>query len=156
MEETELQKLLRLKRYESPGEEYFEDFLIEFQRRQRIEMARASIWQIALDRMSGAFAGLQVPRVAYGAAFALFLLFVGVSVSLMDPTQPDSGVGFPAMASLHSASSDHTFSLTPSPSALADGHGGFTPAAMFADDAESPTRYILDSRPVSYGTSLRF
>ncbi len=155
MEETDLQKLLRLKRYETPGEEYFEDFLTEFQRRQRVEMAKAPLWRIALDRMSSAFSGLQVPRVAYGATFAVFLALVGVRVSLMDPTEAGTGGELVAAAvTVDPQSSDRAFGLMPSTSAFAD--SGFTQAVMQEGDPEMPTRYILDSRPVSYGTSLRF
>ncbi|MGI8602140.1 MAG: hypothetical protein ACR2OZ_03975 [Verrucomicrobiales bacterium] len=46
----DLEKLLRLKRYELPPAGYFEDFLVEFQRRQRAELLHLSSWQLWVER----------------------------------------------------------------------------------------------------------
>ena len=46
-EDVNLSKLLRLKRYEQPPPGYFDDFLHEFQRRQRAEALRRPAWAVA-------------------------------------------------------------------------------------------------------------
>ncbi len=51
-ETSDVQKLLRLKRYESPGEEYFEDFVSEFKDRQRSEMLQQSSVSLLTERAS--------------------------------------------------------------------------------------------------------
>src|SRR2546425_6862616 len=78
MDEQELQKLLRLKRYETPGANYFENFLREFQCRQRAEILKRPLWRIAFDRLEILFAETEVPRFAYAAGAAAIALLVGV------------------------------------------------------------------------------
>ncbi len=68
---TDLQRLLRLKRHEAPPPEYFEDFLWEFQRRQRAEMLKRPLWRLALDRFEGAIPNFSFPRYAYASASAV-------------------------------------------------------------------------------------
>jgi hypothetical protein len=46
----EIGRLLRLKRYEQPPPDYFENFLHEFRRRQRDELLRQPIWRICFER----------------------------------------------------------------------------------------------------------
>lgn len=48
----DVQRLLRLKRYEQPGDDYFERFLDEFSQRQRAELLRRSSRQVLMDRLS--------------------------------------------------------------------------------------------------------
>src|SRR5205809_2312271 len=53
--DDEIRRLLRLKRYEQPPPDYFENFLYEFRRRQRQrdELLRQPIWRICLRRAEG-------------------------------------------------------------------------------------------------------
>ena len=46
----EIARLLRLKRYEQPPPDYFENFLHEFRRRQRDELLRQPLWRICVER----------------------------------------------------------------------------------------------------------
>jgi hypothetical protein len=48
----DVQRLLRLKRYEQPGDDYFERFLDEFSQRQRAELLRRSSRSLLMDRLS--------------------------------------------------------------------------------------------------------
>jgi hypothetical protein len=48
--DDEIRRLLRLKRYEQPPPDYFENFLLEFRRRQRDELLREPLWSICVDR----------------------------------------------------------------------------------------------------------
>lgn len=47
-----VQRLIRLKRYETPGEEYFGSFLAQLQERQRSELLRRSSREILAERFS--------------------------------------------------------------------------------------------------------
>ncbi|MDF1657217.1 MAG: hypothetical protein P1U58_06365 [Verrucomicrobiales bacterium] len=48
----DVQKLLRLKRYESPGEEYFQQFSEDFKDRQRSELLKGSARSLLIERAS--------------------------------------------------------------------------------------------------------
>ncbi len=66
----DLQRLLRLKRYETPPPEYFEDFLVDFHRRQRAELLKRPLWRLMLDRIEGAIPTFSPTRYAYAGACA--------------------------------------------------------------------------------------
>ncbi len=73
----ELQKLLRLKRYEQPPPEFFEDFLLDFQKRQRAEMLKTPVTQLMAERLAAWWNGLIAPRWLYagGAAYVAAMIF---------------------------------------------------------------------------------
>ncbi|MEM7600891.1 MAG: hypothetical protein AAF357_05700 [Verrucomicrobiota bacterium] len=83
-ESEDVQKLLRLKRYESPGEDYFQQFAEEFKDRQRAELLkgsarsllaeRVSLW---IDEMSPNRWAIPATATAFAAAIAVggFFLF---------------------------------------------------------------------------------
>lgn len=48
----DVQRWIRLKRYESPGEGYYESFLQDFKERQRSEMLRQSARSLLLERVA--------------------------------------------------------------------------------------------------------
>ena len=76
-EPTELQDLLRLKRYEQPSEEYFEDFVDEFHRRQREDLLKCSARSLFAERVSVWLREMGMAKWAYGAGLAYALLMVG-------------------------------------------------------------------------------
>ncbi|MDF1741392.1 MAG: hypothetical protein P1U86_19685 [Verrucomicrobiales bacterium] len=47
----DVQRLIRLKKYETPGEEYFQNFSESFKERQRSEMLRRSSTEIFVERV---------------------------------------------------------------------------------------------------------
>ena len=72
----EVQRLIRLKRYETPGEDYFESFAERFKERQRSEMLRRSAHSLLFERLSmwfeeGGGAKSLIPAGAVAAAAAV-------------------------------------------------------------------------------------
>ena len=75
---TDLQNLLRLKRYEQPDDAYFEDFLSEFQDRQRAEMLQSSSISLLKERVTTWFRSVGMIRLATGSAVAYALVMFGI------------------------------------------------------------------------------
>src|ERR1700752_1770333 len=92
-DDKELSALLRLKRYEQPPPEYFENFLHEFHRRQRDELLRQPLWRICLERAHNFIWRLNVPSLtsltSYPAAVAAVLICAGV-ISLRIYQEPNA------------------------------------------------------------------
>ena len=70
-EDLKVSKLLRLKRYEQPPPGYFDDFLHEFQRRQRAEALRQPSWAALWERIASIAPTFRVPQFAYAAILIL-------------------------------------------------------------------------------------
>ncbi|MBL9129829.1 MAG: hypothetical protein JNG86_01425 [Verrucomicrobiaceae bacterium] len=70
-----LQRLIRLKRHESPGEGFTEAFLTRFHQRQREEMLRKSSIELFFERISTRFEEFMTPRWALAGAAALLVGF---------------------------------------------------------------------------------
>ena len=66
----DIQRLIRLKKHESPGEGYTDDFLTRFQRRQREEMLRKSSIDLFFERISTRFEAFMTPKWALAGATA--------------------------------------------------------------------------------------
>jgi hypothetical protein len=67
--------LLRLKRYELPPEDYHEEFLVEFQRRQRLMALRPSWRERLSDAIERIWPEFRVPSYAYGAVGLAAVVF---------------------------------------------------------------------------------
>jgi hypothetical protein len=76
-EPTEVRDLLRLKRYEQPSDEYFEDFVGEFHRRQREDLLKRSARSLLAERVSVWLREMGVAKWAYGAGLAYAVLMLG-------------------------------------------------------------------------------
>jgi hypothetical protein len=76
MTDKELQDLIGLKKYEQPEEGYFDDFLIEFQQRQRSEMLKTSARGLLAERAKAWFSEFGSLRwvIVAGAAYAAVAL----------------------------------------------------------------------------------
>ena len=140
--EEQISKLLRLKRYEQPRPGYFEDFLLEFQARQRAELIRRPLWEIAWDRLVSLAPSFQVPRLAYAAIVAL-----AVAASATIIVRPHAPVSTGALAANRS-----TLSLTPSRPVTI---GESVPVTLTSTGSPS-VHYVLPTRPVSYASSRSF
>jgi len=81
-DEEEVQKLIALKRYETPGEAYYEQFAENFKDRQRSEMLRHSSRALLAERVSVWFNEMNgakwlAPAGAVAAAVAVGVFVLG-------------------------------------------------------------------------------
>lgn len=140
LDETDIQKLLRLKRYEQPPPGYFDDFMRDFQRRQRAELLRQPAWKILLERVETFFSEHSMGRYAYSTATAAVLVFAGIaSFNILN-----NGGSTAQVAS--TASNGGTYA-----SATAS-----TPTLPASTSTIAQPHYVIDSRPVSYERPFSF
>jgi hypothetical protein len=81
-QEEQVERLMRLKRHESPREGYFEDFLDEFQSRQRQELLKKSSLELFAERFSTWFCELGTIKWVAGAGAAYAAIMLGVFLFL--------------------------------------------------------------------------
>jgi hypothetical protein len=155
--DTEIARLLRLKRYEQPPPGYFENFLHEFHRRQRDELLHQPVWRICLERAQNFMSKLDMRSLAsYPTAVAAMLVAAAI-FSLKIYQQPETArvatrspltLSVPVNAeqewSLASPVATQIFRTQPVGSFRAQTHRA------------APPRYVLDSVPVSYEPTFRF
>ncbi len=65
-----LQRIIRLKRYETPGEDFVEDFVTRFQQRQRAELLRQSARGLLCERLTTFWENFVSPKWTAAAATA--------------------------------------------------------------------------------------
>ena len=159
----DLQRLLSIKRHEAPPPEYFEDFLWEFQRRQRAEMLKRPLWRLALDRFEGALPNFSFARTAYQGV-GVMAVTAAVLVSGRMVAGPRTAEAPVLVASakpvlvpltpggLTVASASPKFVLYPGKRQYRLPEMNFDqPRATTASYVKSSRpRYVLDTQPVSY------
>jgi hypothetical protein len=158
-DDSEIARLLRLKRYEQPPPAYFENFLHEFHRRQRDELLRQPLWRICLDRAHAFMLQLDVRSLAsYPAAVTAVLLCAGI-ISLKIYQQPETArvaLQNPPALSVP-ANTEAEWNLA---SPVATQILRTQPVRSYHESAQThraaPPRYVLDSVPVSYEPTFRF
>lgn len=156
--ENEIGRLLRLKRFEQPPPGYFEDFLHEFHRRQRDELLRQPLWQIMLGRAQDFMMRLNVARLAsYPVAVAAVLVCAAVfSLKVYQtPQAPTVAQITPALPA--QTVRDQSWSLAePLSTHVSASQPRVRHSNLSTHRAATPPRYVLDSMPVSYESTLRF
>jgi hypothetical protein len=79
----EIQRLIRLKKYEQPPEEYLENFIEEFQRRQRSELLSGSSRSLFFERLGTYASGFSKQTWYAGAgaglAYALVMVYLMIT-----------------------------------------------------------------------------
>ena len=161
----DLQALLRLKKYEAPPPEYFEDFLYEFHRRQRAELLQRPLWRLALDRLEGALPTFTPARYAYAGSCALAVTAAALASGHILLSHP------------HGAhrSSVALANVAPETTPVASRQSVFPRLGLHGDRASrlpelnfdqphqytaavrtARPRYVLDTQPVSYEQSSSF
>jgi len=126
LNEEQIGKLLRLKKYEMPPPAYFDNFLHEFHRRQRDELLREPVWRIALKRAQDFLFRLNIPGVA---VVATTTSLPDAQWSLSNPVTTRA-LGPSLVRTVKDSSTTHRVA--------------------------APPRYVLDSTPVSYEPAFRF
>lgn len=130
-------RLLRLKRYEQPPPGYFDDFLNEFQSRQRAEVIHRPLWMIARDRVARFLAPPPFPRLALAGSFAAVVL---ASTLLLEPE-----------TQIASSPEQLSFSLAGRAPSLS-----MPKTSLFPAKPLSSVQYILPAKPVGYVSSRSF
>jgi hypothetical protein len=126
-------KLLRLKRYEQPPEEYFQNFLAEFQTRQRSEVIHRPLLQIAWDRFCSMFVMPPVPKLVMATSFAAAVFAAVLVMNWSDDDTPSN--------------------LTLASSGAVQLGSKARPAQVKNGSA---VQYVLPARPVSYASARSF
>ena len=159
--EDEIGKLLRLKKFEQPPPGYFDNFLHEFHRRQRDELLRQPLWRIGLQRAQDFMFRLNVPALtSYPAAVTAVLICAAV-ISLkvyQGPGMEKVAVAQNPTPVVATTLQDSAWSLS-SPVATRDLGPKLLRTASYSSHthrAATPPRYVLDSTPVSYEAAFRF
>lgn len=164
IDEKTLSQLLRLKRYEQPPQGYYDDFLREFQTRQRLELLRRPAWRIALDRVE-AFTDeyFTLARFTYATA-SLAVLAVAGALTFNMLQHPGSGVRTSAEILASHTSAQPVMQVASAPRANTM-NAALSPQIRIPDGlldsqlapvAGGQPRYILDTRPVSYEPPFSF
>ena len=86
----EISRLLRLKRYEQPPPDYFENFLHEFRRRQRDKLRRQPLWSICIDCAHDFVFRHNAHSLASYAAGIAALVACAAVISITIYQQPDT------------------------------------------------------------------
>ena len=152
--DDEIGRLLRLKKFEQPPPGYFENFLHEFHRRQRDELLRQPLWKIAVERAQDFMLRLNVARLASYPVAAAAVLVCAAVLSLKIYQTPQA----PSVAQIQSTvpvQSDWNLASQVSGVMVAQPRPVFN-ANLSTHRKTAPPRYVLDSMPVSYESTLRF
>jgi len=157
----DVRKMLRLKRYERPGDDFFERFVDEFGQRQRAELLRYSSRRVLLDRLGTMWWEQGLGRWTYSAVgvtcvTAIALAGWQLQRPAADPVagvEPPPAAASPQQVEIAGAPDDgaspdpgQLASATPAPVASAD-------AAVAAGDVRL-TNFIAVPDPIEFSADV--
>jgi len=154
-DDKEIGRLLRLKKFEQPPPDYFENFLHEFHRRQRDELLRQPLWKIAIARAQDFMLRLNVGRLASYPVAATAVLVCAAVLSLKIYQTPQAPSVAQIQSTVPAVQSDWNLASQVSGVMVAQPRPVFN-ANLSTHRKTAPPRYVLDSMPVSYESTLRF
>jgi len=148
MTDEQLSALLRLKRYEQPPAEYFDQLLRDIHRRQRTDLLRRPLWKIAVERVQTWFSEHSMGHMPYAGAMAAILVagtaVIGWLTSGGDTTQQE-----PRFVVEGTVATEKFLTLQSAPALRLDRESLSTAQHGFAPGVPQPR----DARPVSYELS---
>ena len=157
LDEKQLQKLIRIKRFEQPPPGYFDRALIEFHRRQREELLRRSATSIWWERFSSSLWNFRVPSYAYGAVFGVFVVAATIIGSgLWIPYKDANRVDVISESGAQGASARLALNGNLDWSKFDHSTSSPTVVPVIGPSQTALPRYVLDGRPVSYKASFSF
>src|SRR5215471_10064064 len=160
LDEHELQKLLRIKRFEQPPPGYFDRALIELHQRQREELLRRSATLIWWERFVSGLGNFRVPSYAYSAAFGVFVLVVTIVGSgLWAPYKDATGLSVNrAVLSGPEVVEANRLALSGNLDWSKFHHTASSPKVIPVIEPSQTAlpRYVLDGRPLTYKASFSF
>ena len=161
LNEEQIGKLLRLKKFEQPPPGYFDNFLHEFHRRQRDELLKEPVWRIALQRAQDFMFRLNIPGLASYPAAVTALLICAAVVSLKVYQTPETvNVAaqnrVPVVATTTLPDSNWSLSNPVTTRDLGPSLVRTVKDSSKTHRVAAPPRYVLDSTPVSYEPAFRF
>lgn len=138
--EINLQKLLKIKRLETPGDAYFNGFLKEFHSYQRADILKQPTFIERLQaKLEDLFLFQPAQAWAMGSGFAVIALLVTVSLAQLGGT----------------SSSDHIAQHNPLSVDTQTENIRLVSDSSFERDFTSP-RYVTGQTPLSYDSALAF
>jgi hypothetical protein len=162
LNENEITKLLRLKRFEQPPPGYFDNFLHEFHRRQRNELLRQPLWRICLDRARDFVFQFNLSTLTSSpvAVTAVAVCAAVLSLKIYQTPQPayaKAAADRPVIAAAPASTDDQWTLASPVATRVFSTRSlrSMTEGAQ-THRTGTPPRYVLDSVPVSYETTFKF
>jgi hypothetical protein len=160
LDDSNVQQLIRLKRFEQPPPGFFEDRLAELHRRQRAELLRRSAFQIWFDRLSSGLWSFRMPAYAYGGAFGVFVVLATlITTGVVGPKTEERSAAI-GLTQMEARSEGGRLALNRdldwSGLAQRPVRSKTSVVPTLEPSSSALPRYILDGRPVSYEASFSF
>jgi hypothetical protein len=154
MTEEQLCALLRLKRFEQPPPQYFEELLRDIHQRQRSELLRRPLWRIAVDRVQTAFSEHSMGGLSYAGAMTAALVLGLGGIFFLTPADIERHNAVPIAAASSRKIQEPAFSLDSRTASPLEAQP--FPTAQSARGESRFPRYVIDARPASYEPSFKF
>jgi len=160
LNDNEIAKLLRLKRFEQPPPGYFDNFLHEFHRRQRNELLRQPLWRICIDRARDFVFQFNLSTLTSSPVAVTAVLVCAAILSLRIYQTPQSATvalkDRPVIVAPASADEEWTLASPVATRVFSTRSLRNMTESAQTHRPGTPPRYVLDSVPVSYETTFKF